>query len=158
MHDSRFLASLAIELLARNFYERANDCRWWALNATLGGRLAGAPDCTDEAATRVLRHINSLYTVYHAIVLFDSQQRIVASSRPDQEGMLGSVIGDSWASDALALSGTQPSARPRAVAWGESLLSSIRRRSLPRCCRMRFRRTSAGRHKPDALPCFSIAS
>jgi chemotaxis signal transduction protein len=107
MHDSRFLASLAIELLARNFYERANDCRWWALNATLGGRLAGAPECSDEAATRVLRHINSLYTVYHAIVLFDSQRRIVATSRSDQEQMLGSVIEDSWASDALALSGTQ---------------------------------------------------
>ena len=107
MHDSRFLASLASELLARNFYERANDCRWWALNATLGGRLAGAPDCTDEAVTLVLRHINSLYTVYHAIVLFDSQRRIVATSRPEQEEMLGTVIEDSWASDALALSGTQ---------------------------------------------------
>ncbi len=39
LHDSRFLALLAIELLARNFYERANDCRWWALNPTLSGRL-----------------------------------------------------------------------------------------------------------------------
>ena len=107
MHDSRFLASLASELLARNFYERANDCRWWALNATLGGRLAGAPDCTDEATTLVLRHINSLYTVYHAIVLFDSQRRIVATSRPEQEEMLGPVIEDSWASETLALSGTQ---------------------------------------------------
>jgi len=104
MHDSRFLASLAIELLTRNFYERANDCRWWALNATLSGRLAGAPECSDESATLVLRHINSLYTVYHAIVLFDSERRIVATSRPDQEEMLGTVIEDSWASDALALS------------------------------------------------------
>jgi chemotaxis signal transduction protein len=107
MHDSRFLASLAIELLARNFYERANDCRWWALNETLSGRLAGAPDCSDEAATQVLRHINSLYTVYYSIVLFDSQRRIVATSRPDQEEMLGTVLDESWASDALALSGTQ---------------------------------------------------
>jgi chemotaxis signal transduction protein len=126
MHDSRFLASLAIELLARNFYERANDCRWWALDATLGGRLAGDPDCTDEAATRVLRHINSLYTVYHAIVLFDSQRRIVASSRPDQEGMLGSVIEESWASDALALCGTQAYSvsqfRPSALYGGRPTL------------------------------------
>jgi chemotaxis signal transduction protein len=107
LHDSRFLASLASELLARNFYERANDCRWWALNGTLGGRLAGAEGCTDEAATQVLRHINSLYTVYHAIVLFDSQRRIVATSRPEQEEMLGSVLDEAWASDALAVSGTQ---------------------------------------------------
>ena len=107
LHDSRFLASLAIELLARNFYERANDCRWWALNATLSGRLAGAADCTDEAVTQVLRHINSLYTVYHAIILFDSQRHIIATSRPDQEAMLGGVIDEPWAADALAVSGTQ---------------------------------------------------
>jgi chemotaxis signal transduction protein len=107
LHDSRFLASLAIELLARNFYERANDCRWWALNATLSGRLAGAEDGGDESATQVLRHINSLYTVYHGIVLFDTQRRIVASSRPDHEQMLGTVIDATWASDTLAASGTQ---------------------------------------------------
>jgi chemotaxis signal transduction protein len=107
LHDSRFLASLAIELLARNFYERANDCRWWALNGTLSGRLAGVEGCTDEAVTQLLRHINSLYTVYHAIVLFDSQRRIIATSRPEYEGMLGSVLEETWASEALAVSGTQ---------------------------------------------------
>ena len=107
VHDSRFLASLAIELLARNFYERANDCRWWALNATLSGRLAGAEGAGDEATTQVLRHINSLYTVYHGIVLFDTQRRIVASSRPDHEQLLGTVIDEAWASDALTVSGTQ---------------------------------------------------
>ena len=107
LHDSRFLASLATELLARNFYERANDCRWWALNATLSGRLAGAAGCTDEAATQVLRHINSLYTVYHSIVLFDSQRRIVATSRPEYDEMLGTVLDETWAADALAVSGTQ---------------------------------------------------
>jgi chemotaxis signal transduction protein len=107
LHDSRFLASLSIELLARNFYERANDCRWWALNGTLAGRLAGSEGCTDEAVTQVLRHINSLYTVYHSIVLFDSQRRIVATSRPDHEGMLGTEIDETWAADALAVSGTQ---------------------------------------------------
>jgi chemotaxis signal transduction protein len=107
LHDSRFLASLAIELLARNFYERANDCRWWALDATLSGRLAEVDSCTDEAATQVLRHINSLYTVYHGIVLFDSQRRIVAGSRPEHAQMLGNVIDETWAAHALALSGSQ---------------------------------------------------
>ena len=107
LHDSRFLASLAIELLARNFYERANDCRWWALNATLAGRLEGVNDCTDESATQVLRHINSLYTVYHGIVLFDSERRIVAASRADHAAMLGTVIEATWASEALAVSGSQ---------------------------------------------------
>jgi chemotaxis signal transduction protein len=107
LHDSRFLASLAIELLARNFYERANDCRWWALNGTLSGRLSGVEGCTDEAVTQLLRHINSLYTVYHAIVLFDSQRRIVATSRPEYDAMSGVVIDETWASDALGASGTQ---------------------------------------------------
>ncbi|WP_127470598.1 cache domain-containing protein [Thiomicrorhabdus aquaedulcis] len=33
IHDKvRFSASLAAELMDRNLYERANDCRWWALN------------------------------------------------------------------------------------------------------------------------------
>jgi chemotaxis signal transduction protein len=105
LDDSRFLASLASELWARNFYERANDCRWWALNGTLSGRLAGVAGCTDEAVTQVLRHINSLYTVYHAIVLFDSQRRIVGTSRPEYE--LGHVIDEPWASAALTASGTQ---------------------------------------------------
>jgi chemotaxis signal transduction protein len=107
VHDSRFLASLAIELLARNFYERANDCRWWALNATLGSHLAGAKEAGDESATQVLRHINSLYTAYHGIVLFDTQRRIVAASRPDHEDLLGTFIDETWASDALAVSATQ---------------------------------------------------
>jgi chemotaxis signal transduction protein len=106
LHDSSFLASLAIELLARNFYERANDCRWWALNATLSGRLAGA-EAAGESSTQVLQHINSLYTVYHGIVLFDTQRRIVAASRHDHEEMLGTVIDEAWATDALAVSGTQ---------------------------------------------------
>jgi chemotaxis signal transduction protein len=107
LHDSRFLASLAVELLARNFYERANDCRWWALNATLGARLAGTEQAGAESASQVLQHINSLYTVYHGIVLFDTQRRIVASSRHDHEEMLGTIIDEPWASDALSVSGTQ---------------------------------------------------
>ena len=107
LHDSRFLASLAVELLARNFYERANDCRWWALNATLAARLAGAEQAGADSATQVLQHINSLYTVYHGIVLFDTHRRIVASSRHDHEEMLGTLIDEPWACDALSVSGTQ---------------------------------------------------
>lgn len=107
LHDSRFLASLASELLARNFYERANDCRWWALNPTLSGRLAGVQGCSDEATTQVLRHINSLYTVYHGIVLFDLQRRVVATSRPEYDALAGSVLDEPWAMECLALGGDQ---------------------------------------------------
>ena len=106
LHDSGFLASLAIEQFARNLYERANDCRWWALNGTLIGALGGgAPEA--HAAAEVLRHINSLYTVYHGIVLFDGARRVVAVSRPDLEHRLGSVIDEPWAARTLALRDSQ---------------------------------------------------
>ncbi len=29
--DSVFLAELIVDIMDRNLYERANDCRWWAL-------------------------------------------------------------------------------------------------------------------------------
>jgi chemotaxis signal transduction protein len=107
LHDSRFLASLAVELLARNLYERANDCRWWALDATLIGRLAGVEGCNDDAATRVLRHINQLYTGYHCIVLFDAERHVVATSRTEYEHFIGTSIEEPWAAQTLALSGSQ---------------------------------------------------
>jgi chemotaxis signal transduction protein len=111
LHDSRFMASLASELLARNLYERANDCRWWALDATLIARLSqtqGEDQGSDAAAAdRVLRQINSLYTVYHCIVLLDSERRIVTTSRPDYEHLLGTEIVTAWAAQTLSLNGTQ---------------------------------------------------
>ena len=107
LQDSQFMASLASELLARSLYERANDCRWWALDATLIGRLAGAEDCDDEAASRVLRQINSLYTGYHCIVLLDAQRQIVAVSRPEYEHLLGTPVEAPWAAQTLSLSGAQ---------------------------------------------------
>ncbi|WP_419671402.1 hypothetical protein [Aliarcobacter butzleri] len=33
LKDCEFLSSLAIDIMDRNLYERANDCRWWALNS-----------------------------------------------------------------------------------------------------------------------------
>ena len=45
--------------------------------------------------------------MYHGIVLFDSQRRIVATSRPDYDEMLGTVLDETWAADALVLSGSQ---------------------------------------------------
>lgn len=107
LHDSQFMASLASELLARNLYERANDCRWWSLDATLIGCLNGAEGCDDQAATRVLSHINSLYTVYYCIILFDAERRIVATSRPGNEHLIGTAVDEPWAAQTLAISGAQ---------------------------------------------------
>jgi chemotaxis signal transduction protein len=107
LHDSQFMASLASELLARSLYERANDCRWWAMDATLIGRLTDAEGCNDEAATGVLQHINGLYTAYHCIVLLDAERRVVATSRPDYERLLGTPVDEPWAAQTLSLAGSQ---------------------------------------------------
>ncbi len=52
----RSCAAFAIDVMDRNLYERANDCRWWALNATFARVLAGpsaegAKTCADILAT-----------------------------------------------------------------------------------------------------------
>jgi len=107
LHDSQFMASLASELMARSLYERANDCRWWALDATLIGRLTAAEGCDDEAATRVLRRINGLYTAYHCIVLLDAERRVIATSRSEYEHLLGTAIDAPWAARTLSLTGAQ---------------------------------------------------
>ncbi len=107
LHDSEFLASLAIEFLARNLYERANDCRWWALNGTLIGALSAREGVDAAAAAEVLSHINSLYTVYHSIVLFDTERRVVAVSRADQAHLVGTRIEERWVEDTLSLVDSQ---------------------------------------------------
>ena len=33
LNDVEFQASLAVDIMDRNLYERANDCRWWALTS-----------------------------------------------------------------------------------------------------------------------------
>lgn len=88
MHGNESLSGLLIELLERNLYERANDCRWWALSPTLREMLNEAepgPQALAEAR-RVLAHINSLYTVYENLVVYDRHGRTVATSRPDAKG------------------------------------------------------------------------
>ncbi len=103
LQDSEFMASLTVELFARNLYERANDCRWWALNGVLAGALQGRENCDAKAASVVLAHINRLYTVYHSIVLFDADRRIIAVSRDDQSHLVGGQIDEAWAHDTLAM-------------------------------------------------------
>ena len=107
LQDSEFMASLAVELFARNLYERANDCRWWSLNGVLAGTLGGRDGCDADAAATVLKHINSLYTVYHSIVLFDTNRRIVAVSREDQAHLVGTQVDEPWAQETLSLVDSQ---------------------------------------------------
>lgn len=102
-HSAQVLASLAVDILDRNLYERANDCRWWALNSTLAEHLKNGTKETASRSTEVLRHINSLYTVYHSIVLFDHNGTIRAVSNPAHEHLVGQRCTESWVARTLAL-------------------------------------------------------
>lgn len=76
------VAHLAVDLLDRNLYERADDCRWWALTPEF--RTILAQDSPDPGAFEtirgILRYIHSLYTVYSRLFVYDRQGRIVAQS------------------------------------------------------------------------------
>lgn len=105
LRDSELLAQLLIDLLGRNLYERANDCRWWALTPQLRSLLTGeAMGCADASARtqacQILEYINQLYTVYARIVVYDRTGTIVAASRPQlPDGR--SVIGMAVEADTL---------------------------------------------------------
>lgn len=92
-------ARLAIDIMDRNLYERANDCRWWALDAELQQVLCGGAVATTAAR---LKHINSLYTVYSLLLVFDHEGRVLAVSDPARQDLLGRLIEQPWVAATLA--------------------------------------------------------
>ncbi|KAF0813436.1 Chemotaxis protein CheW [Andreprevotia sp. IGB-42] len=103
--DSEFFAALAIDIMDRNLYERANDCRWWALTHQFAECLASDPrsSATREQITATLKLINSLYTVYDNLVVFDRHGLAVAVSNANYAGVVGQAIGEEWVGRTLAL-------------------------------------------------------
>jgi chemotaxis signal transduction protein len=97
-HQTHELARLAADLMDRNLYERANDCRWWALSPVLQRELAEPASPQNTAALHgVLRHINSLYTVYSQLVAFDSEGVIRAVSvAASAQRWVGQRVPDAW--------------------------------------------------------------
>jgi len=80
--DAEFVSALLTDLMDRNLYERADDCRWWALTPEFRAALAGA-ECdweTIERLTAMLTYINGLYTVYTRIFIYDLSGGIIAES------------------------------------------------------------------------------
>ncbi|MCB5189519.1 chemotaxis protein CheW [Methylobacillus arboreus] len=109
LENSRFFASLAVDIMDRNLYERANDCRWWALTANFQ-HLLSKPELSaqDKAAiTKVLVYINQAYTVYDNLVVFDRNGVIVATSNPAYQQFVGEAITADWARAALHLHQSQ---------------------------------------------------
>lgn len=107
LSDAQSRAALAMQILDRNLYERANDCRWWALTPQFASTLrTGETGCARASA--VLRDINALYTVYSGLALFDRQGRVVAVSRAEHEPHVGAPLGDApWVARCLGLADEQ---------------------------------------------------
>jgi chemotaxis signal transduction protein len=80
LRDSEFVSHLLVDLLDRNLYERANDCRWWALSPVLRAFLAAPDSDSVPVIRRMLEHVNSLYTVYTCLFVYDRNGDIVTGS------------------------------------------------------------------------------
>lgn len=109
LEDSHFQASLAINIMDRNLYERANDCRWWALTSSFRELLA-EEEISESGRKRIssiLAYINSLYTVYTNLIVFDVGGRIVAVSNPSEASLVGQSVGEEWQRHVLILADSQ---------------------------------------------------
>ncbi len=109
LQDSMNMAALAIDIMDRNLYERANDCRWWALTTTFRSLMSKQALQTQDVGEiqSVLHYINSLYTVYGNIIVFDTQGRVIAVSNPQEQSLQGQVLTEPWVRKALALRSAQ---------------------------------------------------
>ncbi|APW43761.1 chemotaxis protein CheW [Rhodoferax saidenbachensis] len=107
LHNSEFVSHLLVDLLDRNLYERSDDCRWWALTPEL--RTAFAEGAWDDAKAQkiggILRYINSLYTVYTRLFVYDTAGRIVADAalNPADASAVGSRVDAQTLANVLAL-------------------------------------------------------
>ncbi|CAK0780784.1 Chemotaxis protein CheW [Gammaproteobacteria bacterium] len=103
LRAAEFMAHLLVDLLDRNLYERSNDCRWWALTPALRHTLAAFERTEDmiQNITDILSYINSLYTVYTRLFVYDKTGRIIASTNLARQGEDSAVIGANINHDTL---------------------------------------------------------
>lgn len=102
-------AALAIDVMDRNLYERANDCRWWALNATFRRALASGVVSSEDTqrCSQILAYINGLYTVYDNLILFDAHGTVIAVSKPERAALVGNRLHEEWVERCLGLNTSQ---------------------------------------------------
>ncbi|MDY0320754.1 MAG: cache domain-containing protein [Arcobacteraceae bacterium] len=103
LDDVGFLATLSIDIMDRNLYERANDCRWWALTPAM--RQALSYNQNLGTLKDILEYINSLYTVYSNIIIYDKNKTIVAVSNKDSS-LIGIELSQEWAKNTLSIKDT----------------------------------------------------
>jgi hypothetical protein len=96
LSDVQFRAGLAVDIMDRNLYERANDARWWALTTRFREILAEPSQIAAQQDTlnAILQYINGLYTVYSNLFIFDTHGNIVAVSNPQETHLLGRKLAN----------------------------------------------------------------
>jgi len=96
-----------IDIMDRNLYERANDCRWWALAPELRRLLAQRQRSAEDLKQieSILNEINRLYTVYTRLVVFDNKGVIIGESKlnSDDVSVVGQTVDSTFLSNTLAL-------------------------------------------------------
>ena len=100
-----FISSLSIDIMDRNLYERANDCRWWALTTTFREVLSSKNIAEEQKKelSNILEYINELYTVYTNIFIYDENGKVLAVSNPQEQKLVGRQLTNSWIKQTLNL-------------------------------------------------------
>lgn len=108
LKESEFLSSLAIDIMDRNLYERANDCRWWALNSYFREALDDKNSLVDkkEQISSILKYINDLYTVYTNLLIFDDEGTVISVSNSKDEYLIGKQLTNEWIKNTMRLQDT----------------------------------------------------
>ena len=110
MNDVSAMAALAVNIMDRNLYERANDSRWWALTSSFRQILSRSNVDIEEQQklTDTLTYINNLYTVYTNLYLFDRNGYVVAVSDTKQSNLIGKKLNnDTGVNETLKLTNSQ---------------------------------------------------
>lgn len=104
-----FQAYLAIDIMDRNLYERANDCRWWALTPKFTKILSkDIIDSNDKKEiSNILTYINDLYTVYTNLIVYDKNAEVLAVSKNEYSNLVGNRLSDEWIKETLSLKNSQ---------------------------------------------------
>jgi len=103
--DSVFYADLIVDIMDRNLYERANDCRWWALTSEFR-KILNTPQISANDTKRmndILSYINDLYTVYSNLFIYDLSGTIIAVSKQDESYLIGKKLSHNWVEKSLKL-------------------------------------------------------
>jgi chemotaxis signal transduction protein len=116
LENSSFFAFLAVDIMDRNLYERANDCRWWALTTSFREILSkparssehlGYGQSDISSLEKTIKYINQLYTVYENLVIFDRNSKVLACSNSNYGECVGAVIESEWVGRVRSLRSSQ---------------------------------------------------